>query len=149
MQENIVRCRKCEVPLCYERRNDDYVAWDCLVCGYASNTLFMKNTDAVLEYEKSLPTLFKDIKFVDKEGYIWYPTVITKEGVGIVYPDVDGSGSWKWAFSPHVEVKEEEKEKFKNKEVPGTYHKYKTDIAHTVHFDQDKFAHALEYAGLY
>lgn len=149
MQDSVVICRKCKAPLCYERKDENYVAWDCLMCGYASNSIFMINTEAVVEFEKTLPALFKDIKFVDSDGYIWYPTVITREGVGIVYPDPDGKGDWKWAFSPHIEVKEEEKEKFKNKEKPGEYHKYKTDIAHTVHFDKDKFAHALEYSGLY
>ncbi len=145
MQDKLVTCRKCKSPLCYERHNKDFISWDCLQCGYSTNTLLMNNTQAILEYESMLPSLFVDIKFLDEDGLVWYPTTITKEGVGIIFPDGTCKDDWKWAVARHLPVEESEKERFKKKD--GTYHKYKTDMKNVFHFDQQYFSQALESLG--
>jgi hypothetical protein len=121
------------------------VFWDCLQCGYSTNTLLLVNTEAAVSYESMLPRLFKDIKFEDKDGFVWYPTTVTKEGVGIIFPDGTTKDNWKWAVARHVPVLEEEKERFKKKD--GTYHKYKTDMKNVLHFDKEYFSQALESLG--
>ena len=146
MQDQLTNCRKCGSPLCYERHLEGIVSWDCLQCGFTTNTLLLENTEGVLTYESLLPNLFRDIKFVDKDGFVWFPTTVTKEGVGIVFPDGTSQHDWKWAFAPHVEVSEEEKERFKRPD--GSYHKYKTDMKRVLHFDKEYFSQALEAAGL-
>jgi hypothetical protein len=146
MKDQLTACRKCGSPLCYERHLDNIISWDCLQCGFTTNTLLLENTEAVIGYESVLPSLFKDIKFIDNEGFVWYPTTVTKEGVGIVFPDGSSKENWKWAFAPHVPVSEQEKEKFKKKD--GTYHKFKTNMKQVLHFDQQYFSQALEAAGL-
>jgi hypothetical protein len=93
-----------------------------------------------------IPSLFRDIKYIDSEDFVWYPTTITKEGVGIVFPDGTSKDDWFWAFAPHIPVGEEEKERFKMKD--GSYHKYKTDMKNVLHFDKQYFSRALEAAGL-
>jgi hypothetical protein len=145
MQDQLTSCRKCGSPLCYERHTEGVVSWDCLQCGFTTNTLLLENTEGVVTYESLLPNLFRDIKFVDKDGFVWFPTTVTKEGVGIVFPDGTSKHDWKWAFAPHVEVTEEEKERFKRPD--GTYHKYKTDMKKVLHFDKEYFSQALEAAG--
>ncbi len=146
MQDQLTKCRKCSSPLCYERHQEGLISWDCLQCGYTTNTLLLENTEAVLSYESMVPSLFRDIKYTDPDGFVWYPATITKEGVGIVFPDGTSRDDWKWAFAPHVSIKEEEKERFKRPD--GTYHKYKTDMKNVLHFDKQYFSQALEAAGL-
>ena len=146
MQDQLTNCRKCGSPLCYERHSKGTISWDCLQCGFTTNTLLLENTEGVLTYESLLPNLFRDIKFVDKDGFVWFPTTVTKEGVGIVFPDGTSKDDWKWAFAPHVEVSEEEKQRFKRPD--GSYHKYKTDMKKVLHFDKEYFSQALEAAGL-
>lgn len=146
MQDQLTACRKCQSPLCYERHLEGIISWDCLQCGFTTNTLLLENTEGVITYESLLPNLFRDIKFVDKEGFVWFPTTVTKEGVGIVFPDGASIQDWKWAFAPHVEVPEKEKERFKK--ADGSYHKYKTDMKRVLHFDKEYFSQALEAAGL-
>ncbi len=146
MQDQLTQCRKCSSPLCYERHSGGVISWDCLQCGYNTNTLLLENTEAVVAYEGMVPSLFRDIKFVDKDGFAWFPTTITKEGVGIIFPDGTSKEDWKWAFARHVPVSEEEKERFKRPD--GTYHKYKTDMKNVLHFDKEYFSQALEAAGL-
>jgi len=146
MQDQLTKCRRCGSPLCYERHHDGIISWDCLQCGFNTNTLLLENTEAILAYESMLPSLFKDIKYTDSEGFVWYPVTITKEGVGIIFPDGTSRHDWKWAFAPHVPVEEHEKERFKKSE--GGYHKFKTDMKHVLHFDQEYFSQALEAAGL-
>lgn len=149
MEDQLVSCRKCGSPLCYERHLDNIVSWNCLQCGFETNTLLLNNTDTIVAYEEMIPSLFRDIKHIDGDGFVWYPTTVTKEGVGIIFPDIDQGASadqWKWAFAPHVKVTEEEKERFKTKD--GMYHTYKTDMKHVLHFDKQYFSQALEAAGL-
>jgi len=146
MNDQLTTCRKCQSPLCYERHYDGVVSWDCLQCGFSTNTLLLNNTEAILSYESMIPSLFRDIKYIDSEDFVWYPTTITKEGVGIVFPDGTSKDDWFWAFAPHIPVGEEEKERFKMKD--GSYHKYKTDMKNVLHFDKQYFSRALEAAGL-
>lgn len=144
-KDTLSTCKRCKSPLCYERHSKGAISWDCLQCGYSTNTLLMINTMSIDEYEKMLPSLFKDIKFIDNDGLVWYPTTVTKEGVGIIFPDGTSKSDWKWAVARHVPVLEEEKERFKKKD--GTYHKYKTDMKNVLHFDQQYFSQALEALG--
>jgi hypothetical protein len=98
-----------------------------------------------MEYQSMVPNLFRDIKFIDSEGFVWYPNTVIKEGVGIVFPDGTNKEDWKWAVALHIPVKEEEKERFRK--ADGTYHKYKTDMKNVMHFDQGYFSKALEALG--
>lgn len=145
MQDQLTSCRKCGSPLCYERHAEGIIFWDCIQCGFSTNTLLLENTEAVLTYEGMMPSLFRDIKYTDKDGFVWFPTTITTEGVGIIFPDGTSKDNWKWAVARHVPVSEEEKERFKKGD--GTYHKYKTDMKNVLHFDQNMFSKALESLG--
>jgi len=145
MTDKLASCRKCKSPLCYERHAEGIVFWDCLQCGYSTNTLLLINTDTVLSYESMLPSLFRDIKYVDEEGFVWFPTTVNKEGIGIIFPDGTSKEDWKWAVALHIPVEEGEKERFKKKD--GSYHKYKTDMKNVMHFDQSMFSQALEKLG--
>lgn len=147
LKDQIVDCRKCGSPYCMENHSDNVVTWFCINCGFTTNTMMLKNTDTVRAFEETLPRLFLDIKFLDNEGFYWYPTVIDKvnEGIGIVFPDGTNAQDWKWAMAAAVPVSYEEREKFKKPD--GTYAKYKTS-AEFLHFDQHKFADVLEAFGL-
>lgn len=145
MTDQITTCRKCSSPLCYERHEEGIIFWDCLQCGFSTNTLLLKNTEAVLSYQSMMPSLFVDIKYEDKEGFVWFPTTVIKDGIGIIFPDGSSKDDWKWAVARHVPVEDLEKEKFKKKD--GSYHKYKTDMKNVLHFDQNMFSKALEALG--
>ena len=145
MEDKLTSCNKCGSPLCYERHLEGLISWDCLQCGYTTNTLLLVNTESVLSYESMIPSLFKDIKFVDSEGFVWFPTTITKEGIGIIFPDGTSKDNWRWSVARHIPVEEGEKERFKKSD--GTYHKYKTDMKNVLQFDQQYFSQALEALG--
>jgi len=149
MVDQLTSCRKCQSPLCYEQHKESVISWSCLQCGFTTNTLLMANTDTVLSYESMLPSLYRDIKYVDSDGFVWYPNTMIKDGVGIIFADIvqgEPVENWKWAVAKHVPVEESEKEKFKKSD--GTYHKYKTDMKHVLHFDQNYYSRALEILGL-
>ena len=59
MQDQLTSCRKCGSPLCYERHAEGIIFWDCIQCGFSTNTLLLENTEAVLTYEAMMPSLFK------------------------------------------------------------------------------------------
>ena len=146
--DQLVECRHCHGPLCYERHSSGTVAWDCITCGYTTNTLLLKNTEAVLSYESMLPSLYTDLKFIDDEGFVWYPTYIKVEGKGIIFADGISKDDWKWSVALQHPVEESEKEKYKIADEPGRYHQFKTDLKNRVQFDKEYFARALELLGL-
>lgn len=102
----------------------------------------MKNTDVEKSFEETLPTLYRDIKFIDNDGFAWFPMFFDAHPVGLVMADGTTKDNWEWSVVPYVLVKPEEREKFKMKD--GTYAKYKTDISKAVRFPQDQFANALD-----
>lgn len=146
--DQLVECNHCGGPLCYERHTNSVVSWDCITCGYTTNTLLMKNTEAVLSYESMLPLLYKDLKYIDKDGLVWYPTYIKVDGKGIIFADGDSAKSWRWSVALQHPVEEHEKEKYKIANEPGRYHQFKTDLKNRIQLDPDQFARALEILGL-
>lgn len=148
MTDQLCSCRKCSSHLCYELHDEFIVHFRCMSCGFQTNTLLLNGTESVKSFEKQLPSLYKDIKYEDTEGFTWYPTVmnLVEQGLGILFADGSTASSWFWAVAKAVEVEPHEKERFKNPQT-GDYMKYKasTDV---VHFDQDKFAIALQYLGV-
>lgn len=145
--DSLVICPCCDSPVCYQVHEDSMIRWQCFNCGFVSNSSMMKGTDLVRAFEETLPRLMLDLKFIDKENFCWYPTVIDKisEGKYILFPDGTNANDWKWALAAAVPVTFEERERFKKPD--GTYSKYKTSSS-ILHFDNDKFAQALDAASL-
>lgn len=138
----------CGSSLCYENVKDGIVAWNCISCGYQSNSYLLEGSEQVTAYEESLPELIKDIKYVDGDSLVWYPTVINLPSKGVIFPDGTNKDDWQWAFAPAVPVGPLEKERFK---VPGKkdeYYSHKIDTKKVKHFPKNEFASALQEAGL-
>ena len=146
--DSITTCRKCGSPSCYEVQDHFVISYKCLHCGFETNTMLLEGTDAVLAFEKDLPTLFTDIKHVDPDGFVWYPQVINIPNKGMVFPDpINNNTDWNWACVFAVPVEEHEKERFKKPGKPGEYYSYKMNYATVLHFDKLYFFKALETIG--
>lgn len=146
LKDKLVPCRHCGAEMCYEQHIQGLITWACLICGFQTNTQLMEGTDTVVQFERTLPELYKDIRFVDEAGLVWYPMHTEVPGIGIVFADGVNKEEWRWAFVPHIPVEAHEQERFKDAE--GNYIKYKTNLHEVIHFDQHQFARALEAVGL-
>lgn len=145
MIDNLETCPKCKaLESCYSTEiNEVAKQYVCLSCGFTASDLFLDGEYDANEYEKEMPELFKDIKYVDEDERVWYPHVINIEGKGTVFPNGSSKYNWHWAAIKSVPLTEEEKEspRFKGKQ-------YKSDPKTMQKFDEDYFA-ACDYIGFF
>jgi hypothetical protein len=96
------------------------------------------------EFENEMPELYKDIKYTDELGRVWYPHIINIEGKGTVFANGASKDEWEWSAIKSVPLSEEEKEntRFKGK-------MYKSDSKSLENFGQDGYFDACDYIGLF
>ena len=145
MTDNLSTCPKCKAPeSCYvSQLNEMAKQYSCLSCGFIASDLFMQGEYDALEYEMDMPELFKDIKYIDEVGRVWYPNVINIEGKGTVFPNGGSKDNWQWSAIKSIPLTEEEKQspRFKGKQ-------HKSDSQTMQNFGEDYFA-ACDYVGFF
>lgn len=95
MKEKLIDCLKCGGNACSEVSSRQLTVWTCFGCGFTSNsTLTEENIPKV---EETLPELYKDLKFVDENGYHWYPTAVTLDDKSMVFAEGKTVDDWKWS----------------------------------------------------
>lgn len=127
--------------------NEFYNSYRSLIVGFQSTDLWKESEFDFTEMESTLPNLYIDIKKVDDEGRVWYPSIISVDGKGIVFVVGTNSEDWQWAGIKHIPVLEEEKERFKNPKT-HEYAKYKSDSSSMTQFGQDGYIKALDFIGV-
>jgi len=123
MKESFITCLKCGGDACSEITNEVVTIWICMGCGFTSNNTI---TDAnVTEMEATLPELYKDLRFKDKEGKYWYPNSVILDDKSMVFAEGTNVQDWMWSA---VQAKDG-----------------KTDMTTKKEFQIHEFMDALEY----
>jgi len=123
MKESLITCLKCGGDACSEISNEVVTIWICMGCGFTSNNTI---TDAnVTEMEATLPELYKDLRFKDKEGKYWYPNSVILDDKSMVFAEGTNVQDWMWTA---VQAKDG-----------------KTDMTTKKEFQIHEFMDALEY----
>jgi hypothetical protein len=123
MKESLITCLKCGGDACSEITNEVVTIWICMGCGFTSNNTI---TDAnVTEMEATLPELYKDLRFKDKEGKYWYPNSVILDDKSMVFAEGTNVQDWMWTA---VQAKDG-----------------KTDMTTKKEFQIHEFMDALEY----
>lgn len=141
MEDKLIICPHCGSNVCYEHEHHKTLIWSCMGCGFTTNELMIEGSELVKETEEVMPELYKDIKFVDDNKLVWYPTIINIQEKGTVFVNGTNKDTWGWAGIKSVETTDEEKEKFK-----GATHK--SDPKSLKTFTKDQFDEACHYIGL-
>ena len=142
MEDKLVTCLRCNSDACYEYKQQGINIWSCMGCGFTSNELMIDKGELVKETEEVMPELYKDIKFIDNNNQVWYPTVINIANKGTVFVNGTTKENWGWAGIKVTETTDEEKEKLKGA-------KYKSDPKTLKTFNKDAFDEACAYIGLF
>lgn len=138
-----------DCPLCGEKSgcysidiNEFHKSYLCLGCGYQSSDLLKVEEYDAEEYEAQLPELYKDIKRLDSENRVWYPSAVNIQEKGTVFANGTNKEDWQWTAIKNIELTEEDKQKtiFKNKT-------HKSDPSSMKNFGND-YLSALEYIGV-
>ena len=133
--------------VCYETPvTEEITSTLCMKCGFTTNSLMLTGSKELEQAELITPELYKDLKFTDELGRVWYPTVINKADKGMIFLDGSDVDSTQWAFAPAVEVLPEEESKYMNK-TTGEPYKYRIDMTQVKYFPKDEFMAALMIGG--
>ena len=123
MKESLITCLKCGGDACSEITNEVVTIWICMGCGFTSNNTI---TDAnVTDMEATLPELYKDLRFKDKDGKYWYPNSVILDDKSMVFAEGTNVQDWMWSA---VQAKDG-----------------KTDMTTKKEFQIHEFMDALEY----
>ena len=145
MTDNLITCPKCGViESCYTvQLNEFHNSYVCFNCGFQTNDLMREGEFNFEEYENEMPELYKDIKYIDETGRVWYPYIINIEGKGTVFANGSSKEDWQWSAIKSVLLTEEEKEspRFKGKT-------HKSDSSTLQNFGKDYFE-ACDYIGFF
>jgi hypothetical protein len=84
-------------------------SWVCENCGYQTNEGMIEGSDL----EKSLydiqPELFKDLKLVDKNRFVWYPTILNEKNKAMLFPDGKNTDDWGWRVAKEIPISENDR----------------------------------------
>jgi hypothetical protein len=101
----------------------------------------LEGSQLMTESEEVMPELYKDIKFIDDQKRVWYPTVLNISDKGTVFVNGVDKDTWGWAGIKAIETTDAEKLKFK-----GATQKSDPKTLQT--FTKDQFDDACHYIGL-
>ena len=148
--DGLVKCLKCGSDACYKQEvNEKITNYVCYGCGFISNSL-MKDGEEYWEQQlMSLPELYKDLIYKDKNNQYWIPNTVNQPELGMVFVNGSNIENWSWAAVKAIEVKEEEKIKYPIPGKPGEYYKHRMDMENLKSFDKERgFMDALSYIGI-
>ena len=148
-KDKLIICPRCNSDACYKQEvNEKLSTYFCYGCGFQNNSLMKENEEFMEEQMETLPELYKDLMFEDKNGKYWLPSTINLPKQGMVFANGSTSKNWKWAAVKAIEVKEEEKEKYP---IPGKkekYYEHRMDMETMKLFEERDFMDALSYIGV-
>ena len=142
-------CPRCGSDACYVTEvNQDINNYYCYGCGFQSNTLLREGELLFDEQMETLPELYKDLKFEDKNGQIWFPTTVNLTEQGMVFANGSSIENWKWGAVLAIEVTEEEKHKYPIPGKENEFYKWRMDMSTLKQFEERDFMEALSYIGV-
>ena len=142
-------CPRCGSDACYVTEvNQDINNYFCYGCGFQSNTLMREGEEITEEQMSILPELYKDLRYEDENGQIWFPSTVNLPKQGMIFADGSTTKNWAWAAVKAVEVKEEEKHEYPIPKKEGQFYEYRMDMTTVKHFKERDFMDALSYIGV-
>lgn len=107
----------------------------CQSCGYQTNEGMINDSDLEKSLYDSQPELFKDLKLVDDDGFVWYPTILNEKNQAMLFPDGKNADDWGWRVAQYIPVDE------KDKVLEGQTHKL--DMVNSTLFPNMMFSAAM------
>lgn len=146
IQDSFVECPHCGSKLCYTQTLPDGIeTLTCLSCGFTTSNLMKDGSETEVKVREKHPSLYKDLRFVDSHGYVWYPSVVTVPEKGMVYIDGSSTENWQWVLTPFRIVTRRERRL--KKLDPSVRFLAAPEL--TKRFGQDGFVEALSELGLF
>ena len=148
--DNLKICDRCGSDACYVQEiNQDIKNYQCMGCGFQTNSIMKKGSDFFEEQMEILPNLYKELMGEDDEGKVWMPTTINIPQKGMVFANGSSIDSWKWAAVKAVPVNDEEKEKYPIPGKEGEFYEWRMDMTTLSEYGEKDFIDAMDYIGVF
>jgi len=149
-KDKLTTCPRCGSDACYDNQESpNLINRMCYGCGFMTHNYMKEDSEFLQEQIEVLPELYKDLIFIDDNGYHWMPSTVNLPDKGMVYVNGKNTEEWNWTAVPTIEVPEEDKERFPIKGQPGKYHTHKMDHSLAKHFAERDYMEALDYIGVF
>ena len=147
--DKLTICKKCGSDACYSQEvNESITNYQCMGCGFISNSLMKKDSAFLQEQSEILPELYKDLFYEDDGGNIWMPSTVNIPTMGMVFANGTNKDEWYWSAVKSIPVTtEEDKEKYKKKD--GTSYEHRMDMENMKNYSEKDYIEALEYIGVF
>jgi hypothetical protein len=148
--DELIICPKCGSDACYKQEvNEKITNYMCYGCGFISNTL-MKDGEEYWEQQlMTLPELYKDLIYKDKNDQYWIPNTVNQHELGMVFVNGTDKDNWSWTATKAIEIDEKDKLKYPIPGKSGEYYKHRMDMENLKYFDKERgYMDALSYIGV-
>jgi hypothetical protein len=147
--DNLIICDRCGSDACYvDEVNQNIKTHFCYGCGFQTNSLMKDGEEFYEQQLETLPELYKDLLYTDKDEKVWMPSAINLHHQGMIFANGTNSHEWMWSAVKAVPVSEEEKTKYP---IPGKkdqYYEWRMDMSTIKHFPERDYIEALSYIGV-
>ncbi len=92
-----------------ETKMGGVTTWICQSCGYQTNEGLVQGSDLEKSIYESQPELFKDLKEVDDDNFVWYPSVLNEKDKAMLFPDGGNVENWGYRVAKYIPVSSEDK----------------------------------------
>ena len=148
--DNLTICARCGSDACYVQEvNHEIKNYQCMGCGFVTNSLMKKDSQFLEEQMELLPNLYKELLGEDDNSLIWMPATINLPSQGMVFANGTSAENWNWAAVKSVSVPEDEKEKYPIPGKPGEFYEQRMDMETLKEFGEKDFIEALDYIGIF
>ncbi len=148
--DNLTICPRCGSDACYVQVvNQDIKNYQCMGCGFVTNSLMKKDSQFLEEQMELLPNLYKELLGEDDDGLIWMPATINLPSQGMVFANGTNAEKWNWAAVKSVPVSEDEKDKYPIPGKSGEFYEQRMDMETLKEFEEKDFIEALDYIGIF
>lgn len=115
----------------------------CMESGYVSAENMINESDHVMTFEQMNTTeLMRDLKMVDADNRVWYPTFIQMP-FAMLYCEGESVSAWHWSLAEIVTIEGEERLKYPVPGKDGEYFTSKLDTDNAKVFDKLDFENAF------
>tara|TARA_B100001778_G_C18581910_1_gene627857 strand:- start:650 stop:1168 length:519 start_codon:yes stop_codon:yes gene_type:complete len=116
----------------------------CMESGYTTTDRFAVGSRALDSYEKQIPELYRDTKFIDQLlNQVWYlATMRTQDAC--LYAMGKTKDDYKWKLAQVRALADDEKENYPIQDQEGKYHSHIVDVDNAEEFDKNNFKGAID-----
>ncbi|MDA7496012.1 hypothetical protein N8469_00700 [bacterium] len=146
MAEVKITCPNCfDSNQCFEDKLEveNFSSYMCFNCGFASNSLYVNDSDSLKKVQDSSTELMREVSMYDYDRKIhWFPSILNMGKMGMIYPE-GTKNNWIWKLA---EVRKLSPEEQQDPQYKG--HEHTLDIENAKEYGQYEFLDACKEMGI-